>query len=701
MALWCFARFGRVTVAGLGAVLLATSCASAPPVVSEEAVPPESSTSHARFLAHAPIEAGSTIPATDPLTLVVTLGRRLPPKSQLVVAFPTGVQEESDALWQIPTLDETANGLLIGGSVADRVEIVQCGRVRGGAGRVVARATRALDEGEELELGFTGPAPQIANAAKFRIWEVDGGDGSVAALPPTSVEAPPVVAAPAVAVRTSMPSDTVVGAPTSLRLVALDRFGNVDAAYRGRCELAGPLAGLPSEYRFEAEDEGIAVLDGLRPTAAGVLRVRAKFDVAAGVESSESNPSRVWPSRPRFARYFGDTHFHTGSNVASYAVPGGDHRGQFVSADVAFAYLRDAAGLDWGISAEHDTGMTSATWLADQKLVDALNDSGRFVTLLGYEWTPERRLGHHVVVFENGPSAENPLVAAERAGPGGADAVAGSIYDLVTELRRRLWGKSRAIAIPHVMQPFPNRDPERKGASLAHEIWDGPAGTRPHGYNFDDLRRVAEIYSHHNDDFTANGYVQTTKGRGDSVDQPQLFELGVGNPWSLQHAWANGQRVGVVGGSDNHLGTPGMDNFSKSIVHHAGLAVVLAPELTRAAIFDALYARRCYATTGPRILLDFTAAGLVMGSETYLERGSAIPVAVTVEGTAPLASVEVLELVDGDFAVAKSVAGDGASPSATLAFSDTLDAPTIFYVRVRQTDGEMAWSSPIWIDVKN
>ena len=46
--------------------------------------------------------------------------------------------------------------------------------------------------------------------------------------------------------------------------------------------------------------------------------------------------------------------------------------------------------------------------------------------------------------------------------------------------------------------------------------------------------------------------------------------------------------------------------------HHlgSGRAVVLAEALTREAVFDALHARRCYATTGAPIVLDFTVNGL-------------------------------------------------------------------------------------------
>jgi len=30
-----------------------------------------------------------------------------------------------------------------------------------------------------------------------------------------------------------------------------------------------------------------------------------------------------------------------------------------------------------------------------------------------------------------------------------------------------------------------------------------------------------------------------------------------------------------------------------------------------------------------------------------------------------------------------------------------LEGPTFYYVRLTQADGEMAWSSPVWVDPKN
>ena len=84
-------------------------------------------------------------------------------------------------------------------------------------------------------------------------------------------------------------------------------------------------------------------------------------------------------------------------------------------------------------------------------------------------------------------------------------------------------------------------------------------------------------------------------------------------PRSVQTALAMGHRLGFVGGTDSHYGLANQGSYH--VNDGNGLACVVAPKLTRAAIWQALYDRRCYATTGDRILLDFTSDDKPMGSD--------------------------------------------------------------------------------------
>jgi hypothetical protein len=89
---------------------------------------------------------------------------------------------------------------------------------------------------------------------------------------------------------------------------------------------------------------------------------------------------------------------------------------------------------------------------------------------------------------------------------------------------------------------------------------------------------------------------------------------------TLQYLLAQGHRVGVIASTDDHLGYPG--------AYREGLAAVKATELSREAIFDALWNRRTYAVTGDRIGLDFTLNGRVMGQEVPYTREREIKIEV-------------------------------------------------------------------------
>jgi hypothetical protein len=682
-------RFG---VAALAAVLAALgSCRAEDETTTVELVATRASASTVVFEPRGPLVAGSSLSNDQPLVLAYTPRQALTRGSRIVILLPTAGQEESKSLWSVPTLEWGAPGtVFLLGDGSSRATIIEAGRSAGGAGRIVVRADAELEPGYALRIALTGQVPRIVSTRPFRMFEIDARDGSVAALPPDRAPVAPLVAAPAETVAVSLPADAVAGQAISLRLAALDRFGNVATQYMGRVTFANPPQGLAPEYQFTPSDGGLKVFPGIRASTEGLIRVSGRASFDGGDREIASNPMRVWGAQPVLRRFFGDAHFHTGSDVAKLTTPGGDHRGQFVVSEDAYRYLRYVAALDWGISAEHDTGLTASTWEDNKRRVDQYNESGSFVSLHGFEWTPERRLGHHVVAFAGDPPARDPLVGASSGKRGGEGSA--SVAELATALRA---AGDRVLLIPHIMQPFPNGDAAREDREHPHETWDGPVGS-PHGaYVFNDLRRVGEIYSHHNDDFTPGDYDQTPEG---SVDQPGLFELGAANPWSYQHAWASGHRIGVVAGSDNHLGTPGMNNFSPLVQHHAGLTVVLADGLSREAVFEALYARRCYATTGPKIWLDFTVDGARMGSDLRRPEGAHLEVAARVEGTAPLTSVELVAFEDGDFKTIANAEPDGGRLGASLFARVAFLRPILLYLRVRQADGEWAWSSPIWVD---
>jgi hypothetical protein len=122
----------------------------------------------------------------------------------------------------------------------------------------------------------------------------------------------------------------------------------------------------------------------------------------------------------------------------------------------------------------------------------------------------------------------------------------------------------------------------------------------------------------------------------------------------------------------------------------------MADSHTRASIWDAIYHRTVYATTGERIYLEFAINGQPMGSE--IDNGTAATIEARAIGTDVIERVDVVkydgtggwrnlyEAAPGNFFWDDVIVDSGLSEN------------SLYYLRITQEDGHMAWSSPIWVD---
>lgn len=75
--------------------------------------------------------------------------------------------------------------------------------------------------------------------------------------------------------------------------------------------------------------------------------------------------------------------------------------------------------------------------------------------------------------------------------------------------------------------------------------------------------------------------------------------------WLIHDAFEQGYRVGIMANSDGHKGRPGASHpGATKFGAYGGLTCMLARELTREGIMDALRRRHHYGTTGSRMVLD-------------------------------------------------------------------------------------------------
>ena len=173
----------------------------------------------------------------------------------------------------------------------------------------------------------------------------------------------------------------------------------------------------------------------------------------------------------------------------------------------------------------------------------------------------------------------------------------------------------------------------------------------------------------------------------------------------MQSALAMGHRIGLVGGTDSHYGLANQGSYH--VNDGNGLACVIAPKLTRDAIWQALYDRRCYATTGDRILLHFDMNGHLMGTDLVADLADVEPRPFTmrVAGTAPVDEVAIVRNGEVVFSMqprAEVWEGEWIDEEALspIAFTPTFegDSPFVYYyLRVTQRNRQQAWSSPIWL----
>jgi hypothetical protein len=156
--------------------------------------------------------------------------------------------------------------------------------------------------------------------------------------------------------------------------------------------------------------------------------------------------------------------------------------------------------------------------------------------------------------------------------------------------------------------------------------------------------------------------------------------------------------MGVIGSSDEHSGQGGR--------RHGGIAAVWCGELTREGVFDALRSRNCYATTGERILLQFSVDDVRMGQAAQHKKGDKVKIRLEVWATALLLRVEVLRYRVGIDSSFVPVLSDSPRPEVmdvSYEMEDEIGGSSIYYARVTQEPVNwpgMAWSSPIWIDVQ-
>lgn len=208
----------------------------------------------------------------------------------------------------------------------------------------------------------------------------------------------------------------------------------------------------------------------------------------------------------------------------------------------------------------HDQGYLrlERMWPDIKKLTRSMIKPGQFIPFLAFEWHSTKYGDHNVYYFE--PTGE--IVKA----------------DSIKELRAKMSGQ-KALVIPHHTAYLP-----------------GSRGTDWDYFVEGEQSPFVEICSFHGASMSSN------------APRPFLREMG---PRSIEGMTETGldrgNKFGFIASTDNHGGYPG--SFGE------GKVACYAKDLTAESLWEAFKARRVYAVTGDRIIVDFNLNDAFMGTE--------------------------------------------------------------------------------------
>lgn len=318
-------------------------------------------------------------------------------------------------------------------------------------------------------------------------------------------------------------------------------------------------------------------------------------------------------------------------------------------------------GYDFVGITDHGYSMTEVYWRKNLRLAEFYNEPGQFVALPAMEWTlqSDRKLddiqygaGHYNVIFPSMEAGQKFIRNQQEIY---------SVYCPETGNSALLWKLLHEKNIDCVTIPH-------HPADEAHPVdWD---------VHDDKYVPVVELFQ--------------CRGNGEYPGCPREINLARHRTTKHKRAFVNyalkqkKHKMGFIASGDHN----GMG---------VGVAALWVKELSRKGILDALKSRRCFATTGDKMVVDFRINGRMAGSTAGAS--GAPKLSLNVKGQRALEKVEILRNseVIKEYRVTRG----------SLVFNRTFidekyqEAQDVlyYYIRTTQQNKAIGWSSPIWIDI--
>lgn len=299
----------------------------------------------------------------------------------------------------------------------------------------------------------------------------------------------------------------------------------------------------------------------------------------------------------------------------------------------AYTTARDYAGADFMAVTDHAHYLTDQEWANLKNAADAYNVDGEFVALAGYEMTAN--FGHMNVL--NLPDDEMP----------------------VTDHNMNTW-YAKLKSMPYSIAQF-----NHPGIDYGDFGGFGSYST--------ELDSIINLYE---------------MSCGEMPIDHADYAIWVKNPEYFANyikALDIGWHVGPVNNQDNH--------YKSWLIWNECRAVVLAENLTRNDIYDAVRNRRVYATEDKNKKIYYSVNGSVMGS-ILPGTDEQLNFVVDIQDPDSDDIISRVDIIADSGTVVKSVEGINAKD---YHWEFTLPAEYKYYfVKVMQSDGKMSVTAPVW-----
>jgi hypothetical protein len=350
---------------------------------------------------------------------------------------------------------------------------------------------------------------------------------------------------------------------------------------------------------------------------------------------------------------YGDLHEHSEGSICWPAGTDGT-----LHDDYRFGLYSE--GLDFMAFSDHADKIGELYWRKNLRLADFYNDENHYLAVPVVEWTLfppagyteiPSGVGHRNLIFSSATEAKkfirNRNQLFSEISPEASHAT-------------KLWQLIRAKNIDCVAIPHHIHD---KVHPIDWQVRD------------EEIEPVIELFQCRGNSEYPGCPRENNVSRHTLVDNPKAYA-----DYALRE---KKYKFGFIGSGDhNGIGV--------------GAAVLFVKEKTRKGLLEALRARRCFATTGDKIFLDFKVNDALMG-ET-IPRNSMPKISINVTGEDSIKTVELLRnsRVIRSFEVKPGNNKFSVNYLDKEAYSES--GVLYYYARITQENNQIAWSSPVWIE---